>query len=188
MPQKHEIRFPFKKKFLWQKPKCKYAYTGIKQSSLCNSFHLENQRKLKEHKNDLLLLPNRKTVPQAVLLTSLCCSTASRPFPGWISPAARLQFGLGVPFNQVNLPTLCTELSAIPHSQTLSAFKGAGCLLFTEHWTDKKSFLELPRCKTKALSTSKKDSLLLQLSSSFYAQLPYITTAFPLQHSFWSIL
>lgn len=45
--QKHEIWFPFKKEFLWQKPKCKCAYTGIKQRSLCNLLHLENQHKLK---------------------------------------------------------------------------------------------------------------------------------------------
>lgn len=51
-----------------------------------------------------------------------------------------------------------------------------------------KRFLELCRCKTKALSTSKKDSLLLQFSSSFYAQIPYVTAAFPLQHTFGSLL
>lgn len=62
MPWEHDIRFPFNKKFLWQKPKSKYAYTGIKQSSLCNFFHLENRQKLKEHKNDLLLLPHKKSV------------------------------------------------------------------------------------------------------------------------------
>lgn len=45
--QKHEIQFHFKKEFLWPKPKCKYAYTGIKQCSLCNLLHLENQHKLK---------------------------------------------------------------------------------------------------------------------------------------------
>lgn len=178
LPQKHEIQFPFIKKFLWQKPKCKYAYTGIKQSSLCNFFHLENQRKLKEHKNDLLLLPARRSVPQAVLLANLCWSTAGRPFPKWIPP--RLPFGLGVPLNQVNLPTVSIQLSATPDSQTLSAFNRA--------LDRQKSFLELSRCKTKALSATKKDSLLLQLSSSFYAQLPYITAAFPLQNSFLSIL
>lgn len=45
--QKHEIWFPFKKEFPWQKPKYKYAYTGIKQRSLYNLLHLENHHKLK---------------------------------------------------------------------------------------------------------------------------------------------
>lgn len=43
--QKHEIQFHFKKQV--SVPKCKYAYTGIKQRSLCNLLHLENQHKLK---------------------------------------------------------------------------------------------------------------------------------------------
>lgn len=47
--QKHEIWFPFEK-FLWQKPKHKYAYTGVNQCSLYNLLHLENQHKLKQQK------------------------------------------------------------------------------------------------------------------------------------------
>ena len=105
-------------------------------------------------------------------------TSAGHPFPKWIP--TRLRFGLGVPSNQVNLPTVFIQLSATPDSQTLSAFNRA--------LDRQKSFLELSRCKTKALSATKKDSLLLQLSSSFYAQLPYITAAFPLQNSFLSIL
>lgn len=143
LPQKHEIQFPFIKKFLWQKPKCKYAYTGIKQSSLCNFFHLENQRKLKEHKNDLLLLPARKSVPQAVLLVSLCWSTAGRPFPKWIPP--RLPFGLWTRWTYPQY-LYSFQLPQIPRHWVPS----------TEHWTDKKAFWNCQGAKPKHYLPPKK--------------------------------
>lgn len=142
--QKHEIWFPFKKKFLWQRPKCKYAYTGIKQCSLRNLFHLENQGKLKEQKiPPPLLLPPRKRIQQVagqpppglVPASHRGAAAGLRTPPGTSShpaPAAALGRGLGSPVSRLNSPMLSTQLSAIWDSQTLSVFKGAG-RLFTEY-------------------------------------------------------